>query len=86
MYKKAKLKPFSYGFLSEKMDAWLKPNHGVIIYHEDLIKIIAEYSGWDFGRSNLLRRACMNKNSTIKRDQDPNWIEFQKKGLPLNDH
>ncbi|MBK9322887.1 MAG: MerR family transcriptional regulator [Bdellovibrionaceae bacterium] len=78
LYRQAKAKPFSYGFLSEKIEAWLKPNYGTVIYHEDIIKIVSEYTGWDFARSNSLRRVCMNKNKIVQRDQDANWLEFQK--------
>lgn len=78
LYRKAKSKPFSYGFLSDKIEKWLKPNYGVIIYHEDLIKIISEYSGWDFARSNSLRRICMNPAKVEIRNQNTDWIEFQK--------
>lgn len=76
LYRQAKAKQFSYGFLSEKIEAWLKPNYGTIIYHEDIIKIVSEYTGWDYARSNSLRRTCMNKNKFAQRDQDANWIEF----------
>lgn len=78
LYLAAKQKLFSYGCLSAKIENWLKPNYGVILYHEDLLKIISEYTGWDFARSNNLRRVCMNKSSTEKRDQYPDWLEFQK--------
>lgn len=78
LYRQAKIKPFSYGLLSEKIEAWLKPNYGLIIYHEDLIKIISEHTGWAYARSNSLRRAFVNDNSLNLREQDPNWLEFQK--------
>lgn len=78
LYREAKAKPFSYGFLSERIKAWLKPNYGRILYHEDILQIVSEYTGWDFARCNSLRRACMNENKTAERDRDPNWIEFQK--------
>ncbi len=78
LYKKAKSEPFSYGFLSDKIENWLKPNYGRIIYHEDLIKIISEYSGWELARSNSLRRVCMNPAKLDIRDQNADWIEFQK--------
>lgn len=78
LYKKAKSEPFSFGFLSDKINNWLKPNYGRIIYHEDLIKIISEYSGWDLARSNSLRRLCMNPAKVEIRNQNPDWIEFQK--------
>lgn len=77
LYRDAKKKTFSYGFLSEKIEKWLQPNHGVIIYHEDIMKIISEYTGWDLGRSNALRRTCVLK-TVEQRNQDLDWIAFQK--------
>jgi DNA-binding transcriptional MerR regulator len=77
LYRCAKAKPFSYGFFSEKIEAWLKPNYGVIIYHEDLIKIISEYTGWDFARSNSLRRLCIQGAKATSREKNPDWMEFQ---------
>ena len=78
LYQQAKALPFSYGFLSEKIENWLKPNYGIIIFHEDIIRIISEYTGWEMARSNALRRSCMNPNQTDVRDKNPDWIEFQK--------
>ncbi len=75
LYRQAKVNPFSYGFLSEKIEKILKPNYGLIIYHEDILHIISEYTGWDFARCNSLRRACVNHKTL---EQDANWIEFQK--------
>ncbi len=76
LYQNSKNKPYSYEFLSEKAKNWLKPNFGTIIYHEDLLKIISAYTGWDFTRSNALRRLCINKNNTESRLKNPDWIEF----------
>ncbi len=78
LYKKAKSEKFTYGFLSNKIENWLKPNYGRIIYHEDLIKIISEYTAWDLARSNSLRRLCLNPAKLDIRDQNIDWIEFQK--------
>jgi len=78
LYLEAKKKPFSYGFLSEKIENWLKPNYGVVLYHEDLLKIISEYTGWDLARSNALRRLCTSRTDTSKRDQSSDWMEFQR--------
>lgn len=78
LYRQAKAKPFSYGILSEKIETWLKPNYGTIIYHEDIIKIVSEYTGWDFARSNSLRRVCLHKSKVAQRDHDANWIEFKE--------
>ncbi len=78
LYKNAKQKHFSYGLLSKNLENWLKPNFGTIIYHEDLIKIISEYTGWSFAKSNALRRALMKKNADTQKQQNPDWIEFEK--------
>ncbi|MEZ4744030.1 MAG: MerR family transcriptional regulator [Bdellovibrionota bacterium] len=55
-YKRAKVDCQSYDFLSPDLQIYLEPNFGLIIYHEDLIKIISSYTGWDFGRCSRLRR------------------------------
>lgn len=78
LYKQAKQDGFSYGFLSENLESWLKPNFGTIIYHEDLIKIISEYSGWDYARSNALRRILMKKNANEIREKNQDWVDFKK--------
>lgn len=78
LYRQAKAKPFSYGFLSDKIEKWLKPNYGIIIYHEDIMKIISEYTGWNLARSNELRRLCLVKSKPEKREQSADWIEFNR--------
>lgn len=77
-YRKAKAQSFSYNFLSENIQNSLKPNYGIIIYHEDLIRIISEYTGWDFARSNSLRRVCMDLKKTALRNENLDWIEFNR--------
>ena len=77
LYRKAKTKPFSYGFLSDELQKSLKPNFGIVLYHEDLIRIISYYTKWDFGRCNLLRKKCLNRTDSRSRDSDPDWVEFK---------
>lgn len=77
LYKRAKQDGFSYRFLSKNLETWLKPNFGTVVYHEDLIKIISEYTGWNFARSNSLRRDLMKKNADESREQNEHWIEFK---------
>ncbi len=73
---RSSLKPHSYGFLSKNIEAWLEPNRGVIVYHEDLMKIISEYTGWDLARSNGLRRMCLLTADAKKREQSADWQLF----------
>jgi DNA polymerase III alpha subunit len=55
-YRKAKSDPVHYGFLSPVLRTMLEPNFGLIIYQEDLIQIIADYTQWDLERCSRLRR------------------------------
>ena len=55
-YRLAKQEPVSYSFLTPELRAALKPNFGLVIYHEDLLRVMAAYTGWTFERCNLLRR------------------------------
>ncbi len=82
LYRKAKSERFSYGFLAHGIENWLKPNFGMIIYHEDIIKIISEYSKWDYARSNALRRVLVNRSKNSEWSQNSDWIQFQKMAPP----
>lgn len=78
LYKEAKQEQFSYGFLSQNIESWLRPNFGTILYHEDILKIVSEYTGWDFARSNALRRVCMKKDRVEIRNHNSDWLEFNR--------
>ena len=55
-YKDAKEKDLSYKFLSPTINEYLKPNFGQIIYHEDIMRILNEYTDWDLTRCGVFRR------------------------------
>ncbi len=61
IYKKSKEKLFAHHQLSDEIRESLESNFGMILYHEDLLRIIAYYTKWDFHKSNLLRVHLMNK-------------------------
>ncbi|MBL7670235.1 MAG: MerR family transcriptional regulator [Bdellovibrionaceae bacterium] len=75
-YRKAKMNFFSYDFLSEDLKNSLKPNFGRVLYHEDLLRIIAYYTKWELSRCNSLRKQCSNRIDPRRRDMDLDWIEF----------
>lgn len=83
-YREAKANLFSYEFLSADLQNSLKPNFGRVLYHEDLIRIISRYTGWDMARSNTLRKFCMDLENESKHDcelkinSENIWTEFQK--------
>lgn len=56
-YPVAKKNGHTYKCLSPSLNEYLKPNYGVIIYQEDIIHIIREYTGWDFQKCNEYRKA-----------------------------
>ncbi len=77
LYRKAKENVFTYDFLADELQKSLIPNFGQVIYHEDIIKIISYYTNWDYGRSNLLRKKCINRIDSKNRDADSDWLEFK---------
>jgi len=56
-YPVAKKEGFYYKCLTSSLNEYLKPNHGVIIYQEDIIQIIRQYTNWDYQKCNEFRRA-----------------------------
>lgn len=56
-YPKAKKKRHYYECLTASLNEYLTPNYGVIIYQEDIIEVIKEYTGWDYLKCNYFRRA-----------------------------
>lgn len=73
-YSKNKSVPFRYSFLDESLQKYLEPNFGMIIYHEDIMRIMSHYTGWDYARCNALRVSAFNKVAHKNSD----WNEFQK--------
>jgi DNA-binding transcriptional MerR regulator len=71
-YRRAKRYPLPYAFLSAELQESLAPNFGQVIYHEDLMRILSHYTGWDLGRCNTLRRAVALR----KEEENPDWREF----------
>ncbi len=47
----------------------LEPNFGLIIYHEDIIRLIQLATGWDVGRCASLRREMFLRQETTDLDE-----------------
>lgn len=54
-YRQAKIKPFRYKFLTSELQKSLEPNFGLVIYHEDIIRILKAYTPWSFEQCNRFR-------------------------------
>ena len=71
-YREAKRNGFVYDFLPSHLQKGLEPNFGRVIYHEEILRIMAHFTGWELGRCNLLRRAIF-KNER----ENVDWTEFR---------
>ena len=78
IYRKAKRHSFRYSCLSAEVQRWLEPNFGLMIYHEDLLRIIAHYSGAGLAHANVLRKICKDGLADSSRE----WGEFKKLAPP----
>lgn len=56
-YPRAKKERHYYACLTPEINEYLKPNFGVIVYQEEIMHIIREYTGWDYSKCNQFRRA-----------------------------
>ena len=69
-YPLAKINGFYYDCLSSSINEYLKPNFGVIIYQEDIVHIIHEYTSWDFEKCNAFRKALSFGKTTDEQKND----------------
>ncbi len=74
LYRVAKRDGFKFDFLPQQVKKSLEPNFGRVIYHEDLLRIISHYTGWDLGRCNSLRKIAYRRELEACGD----WLEFQR--------
>jgi DNA-binding transcriptional MerR regulator len=63
-YPKAKLNQHTYKCLTYALNEYLKPNYGVIIYQEDIIHIIREYTSWSYEKCNSYRKLLSQETIT----------------------
>lgn len=69
-YPLAKINGFHYDCLSTSINEYLKQNFGVIIYQEDIVHIIHEYTSWDFNKCNIFRRELSNGRISEEQKND----------------
>jgi len=75
-YSNAKTQSAQYSFLPKLLKQQLNENFGLILYHEDLIRIIQYYTKWDLGRCNLLRQFCFRQTTLNSKIGNLDWQEF----------
>ena len=60
-----KRNPSNIKYDTERLEPILKNTYGVIIYQEQVIRIVRELAGYSLGRSDLVRRAMAKKKSDV---------------------
>ncbi|MDA9189679.1 MerR family transcriptional regulator [bacterium] len=78
-YPKAKKEGHYYDCLSSSLNEFLKPNYGVIIYQEDVIQIIREYTSWEYEKCNQFRKDLSKE--TITEEQKIELLEHLHKDV-----
>ncbi len=73
-YPIAKKQGHSYDCLSSSLNEYLRPNFGVIIYQEDILKIINEYTSWNYKKCNEFRMAIVKE--TFTNEMKDEFLEF----------
>jgi DNA polymerase III alpha subunit len=72
-YPLAKKNGHDYESLTSSLNEYLRPNYGVIIYQEDVIHIIKEYTSWDYQKCNQFRLSLSNED--ISEEQKNEFLE-----------
>lgn len=73
-YPLAKKDGFRYQCLTSSLNEYLRPNYGVIIYQEDIIQIIREYTNWSYQKCNEFRKSFSLE--TITPEEKNEFLEF----------
>jgi len=78
------LEPISYFFddFAPILEPILKPTYGVIVYQEQVMKIVQEIGGFSLGEADIIRRAMGKKNIEYMKQKAEEFAEGAvKKGL-----
>lgn len=65
-YRLAKISANKYRFLTPNLQKMLEPNYGLVIYQEDIVQIIAEYTKWPLEKCYAFRRDLFFKRFELK--------------------
>lgn len=76
-YRSAKLRNFVHSCLSGDLINYLESNFGMILYHEDILKIISFYTKWGYEKCNQLRLPLTFKNHPFSDTTKKLFEEFK---------
>jgi len=68
-----------YPKIDRAMDAILKPTYGIIVYQEQIMKILQTYAGYALSEADIIRRAISKKDRSIIDKERKQFIERANK-------
>ena len=72
---KGKNEPNSITYLHESLKPILEETYGVIVYQEQIIKLLQLVAGYTAGEADLVRKAIGKKNRAIMAAEEPKFIK-----------
>lgn len=74
--------PASVSYLHKSIEPILRDTYGVMVYQEQIIKLLQMVAGYTAGEADLVRKAIGKKNRSIMAAEEPKFIEgCMKQGL-----
>jgi len=65
----------NYPKIDSGIDAILKPTYGIIVYQEQIMKILQTYAGYALSEADIIRRAISKKDHTIIDKEKKHFVE-----------
>ncbi|CAN5334909.1 DNA polymerase III subunit alpha [soil metagenome] len=66
--------PISIHYLHESLEPILQDTYGVMVYQEQIIKLLQLVAGYTAGEADLVRKAIGKKNRNIMKAEEPKFI------------
>ncbi|NQX83857.1 MAG: DNA polymerase III subunit alpha [Mycoplasmataceae bacterium] len=75
MFLKGKENPSKIKYLDPVLENNLKLTYGVIVYQEQIMKIVQEFSGFSLSKADLFRKAISKKNKKVIEDLKEEFVK-----------
>lgn len=82
-YIKGKKNPSEIKYLTPELEPILAETYGIIIFQEQVMRIVRELAGYSMGRSDLVRRAMSKKKEAVMEEERKNFVYGNEaEGIP----
>jgi len=65
----------AYADIHPQLEKILKPTYGIIVYQEQIMRILHEFAGYSLAEADLIRRAISKKDKTVLEEERIRFIE-----------